>query len=40
MRRMTCLFLTLLLVLSVPAYAAEGTAARRQEDLDVLYEAL
>ena len=40
MRRMTCLFLTLLLVLSVPAYATEGTAARRQEDLDVLYEAL
>ena len=41
MRRAVSLFLALLLVLSVPAYAAgEDTAAQRREDLDTLYEAL
>ena len=41
MRRAVSMFLALLLVLSVPVYAAgEDTAAQRQEDLDTLYEAL
>ena len=41
MRRAVSLFLALLMVLSVPAYAAgEDTAAQRREDLDTLYEAL
>lgn len=41
MRRITCLCLTLLLMLSIPAYAAEDNlAGRRQEDLDTMYETL
>ena len=41
MRRAVSLFLALLMVLSVPAYAVgEDTAAQRREDLDTLYEAL
>ena len=41
MRRIACLFLALLLALSVPAYAAgEDPAAGRREDLDLLYDTL
>ena len=40
MRRIVCLILALLLAFPVPAYAAGGDAAQRQEDLDTLYETL
>ena len=41
MRRFVCLFLALLISLSIPAYAAgEDLAAGRREDLDLLYDTL
>ena len=41
MRRIACFLMSLLLVLTIPAYAAgEDAVSQRREDLDVLYETL